>query len=71
MRRVVGVMLMSIGINILGCTTALLRNSAGTFRRVDGWKALNLRDEGQINKYATYYGKARDQISFLLVGRLW
>ena len=62
---------MSIGINILGCATALLRNSVGTFRSGGGWKALNLRDEGQLKKYATYYAKAGNQISFLLVGRLW
>ncbi len=59
----VGVRLIGVGANILGCMAEILRNAAFAVRRTDSGEVWNLRDDVQIVCFpirdsATTYAKA-------------
>ena len=54
----VGVRLIGVGANILGCMAEILRNAAFAVRRTDSGEVWNLRDDVQIRNSATTYAKA-------------
>ncbi len=49
----VGVRLIGVGANILGCMAEILRNAAFAVRRTDSGEVWNLRDDVQIRNSAT------------------